>query len=136
MVAGAAAVPGDHWGQMASGGGVNIGDTPRTSASGYCSFVSNKRGRPVSNRCSTHRHVLRNCQALSLHSIRQCRDSLHSPATLQGKFKNSRDWWPAPRRVVAWWPTLSSPSKSCTLSEHLNSLTPDSISRRRPCCSH
>ena len=26
-----------------------------------------------------------------------------APATLQGKFKNSRDWWPAPRRVVAWW---------------------------------
>ena len=49
-----------------------------------------------------------------------------SPATLVGKFRYSRDWWPVPHIVVvvAWWPTLSSPSKSCTLSEH---LTPDSI---------
>ena len=50
----------------------------------------------------------------------------HPPATLVGKFRYSRDWWPVPHIVVvvAWWPTLSSPSKSCTLSEH---LTPDSI---------
>ena len=50
----------------------------------------------------------------------------NSLATLVGKFRYSRDWWPVPKIVVvvAWWPTLSSPSKSCTLSEH---LTPDSI---------
>ena len=51
---------------------------------------------------------------------------LTAPATLVGKFRYSRDWWPVPHIVVvvAWWPTLSSPSKSCTLSEH---LTPESI---------
>ena len=51
---------------------------------------------------------------------------MSAPATLVGKFRYSRDWWPVPHIVVvvAWWPTLSSPSKSCTLSEH---LTPDSI---------
>ena len=50
---------------------------------------------------------------------------LHPPATLVGKFRYSRDWWPVPHIVVvgAWGPTLSS-SKSCTLSEH---LTPESI---------
>merc|ERR1711949_125125 len=58
---------------------------------------------------------------MQIHSI-----YLGSPATLVGKFRYSRDWWPVPKIVVvvAWWPTLSSPSKSCTLSEH---LTPDSI---------
>ena len=55
-----------------------------------------------------------------------CRVKCPSPATLVGKFRYSRDWWPVPHIVVvvAWWPTLSSPSKSCTLSEH---LTPESI---------
>ena len=57
--------------------------------------------------------------------IMLCRN-FYSPATLVGKFRYSRDWWPVPHIVVvvAWWPTLSSPSKSCTLSEH---LTPESI---------
>ena len=29
------------------------------------------------------------------------RDDINTPATLEGKLKNSRDWWPAP---LQWWP--------------------------------